>query len=285
VFTDVPAGVIISPNAEHHGFSNSESHICSPGSNFASDSIDQTGNSGSPAGFGGAWQEAFEGMLSHLEYSDAGGITINHPTWFSRLTDEEVFEMLDFDDRVLGIEIYNDYTARNKRLKEHGCGAFVESQVGYSLNMWDRILSSGRRCWGFCVPDHSAEPTWGVGEEKIIPQTGNWRGRNILLVPAFTDHECLEAYRDGRFYGCLLDNGLTVTDFTVAGSSIAVSTNKPARIIFITDAASPVMMTGTSATYELPTKQGVPDLQYVRIEIEDDSGERLFLQPLMCDAG
>jgi hypothetical protein len=38
-------------------------------------------------------------MIDGLDCPDGGGITINHPTWFSKFTDEQVLEMLDFDDR------------------------------------------------------------------------------------------------------------------------------------------------------------------------------------------
>ena len=196
-FTNIPDDVIISPNAEHHGFSNSEAHICCPGSTFISGNIDPQGNKykvtahGFCCGFGGTWQEAFREMRDHMKYPDAGGITINHPTWFSRFTDDQVIEMLDFDASVLGIEIYNDYSAKKDWSQTPYCTPPSESRPGLSTNMWDRILSTHRRCFGFCVPDHSVE------------SGTNWHGRNVLLVNEFTEHACLKAYRQGRFYGCL----------------------------------------------------------------------------------
>ncbi len=41
------------------------------------------------------------------------------------------------------------------------------------------------------------------------------------------------------------------------------------------------MTNGENAVYELPRKNGTPDLVYVRVEVKDDSGDRLFLQPVM----
>ena len=152
IFTDIPEDTIISPNAEHHGFSNSSSHICSPGSSFTSGNIDPKEHyhlkrHGFSVGFGGTWQEGFEGMLQSLIYPNGGGITINHPTWFSQLPEEQVLEMLDFDERVLGIEIYNDYSAKRSWSETANYRTPPESEPGFSLNLWDRILSTGRRCW------------------------------------------------------------------------------------------------------------------------------------------
>jgi len=177
--------------------------------------------------------------------------------------------MLDFDERVLGIEIYNDYSAKRNWSETANYKAPSESEPGFSLNLWDRILSTGRRCWGFCVPDHS------VGKD------GNWDGRSILLVSECTEYDCLKAYRQGQFYGCLKDNGLTITDFTATDSSISVRTNQTATIKFITEAGLVKAIKGESATYELPRRNGAPDLVFARIEVDTALGERLFLQPVM----
>ena len=81
---------------------------------------------------------------------------------------EVIFEMLDYDEAVMGIEIYNNYSARRNWLENPNYVA-PEEDKGFSLNLWDRILRTGRRCWGFCVPDHSA-----CGD-------GDWNGRSVLL--------------------------------------------------------------------------------------------------------
>lgn len=274
VFFDLPHDVILSNNAEHHSFTNANCHVNSLGSSFASGNFDVYGRyrlkeHGYPVGFGGSWRDAFRGILDALDYPDGGGITIDHPTWASRLSDDEVFEMLDFDERVLGIEIYNDLSAN----RNYGDGAYKaaenETEPGFSLNMWDRILATGRRCWGFCVPDHSVE------------KGGDWQGRCVLLVSAFTEHECLKAYREGRFYGCLKDNGLAVTNFEAADASVSVAINSSVRIKFITNEGQAESTEGRQAVYDIPLKEGMPRIAYVRVEIEDDTGERVFLQPVI----
>ena len=98
VYSAIPHDAILSHNAEHHGFTNTQAHICSPGSSFASGTFDvhnkfRLNEHGFPVGYGGTWQAAFEGMIGGLDYPDGGGITINHPTWFSKFSDEQVLQI------------------------------------------------------------------------------------------------------------------------------------------------------------------------------------------------
>ncbi len=272
LFPDLPADILLSKNAEHHSFTNSSSHITCPGSALCSGNFDarsrfRLSEHGFPVGYAGTWQDAFTEMIAQLDFPDGGGIIIAHPTW-SRMADAAVEEMLAFHPCVLGMEIYNDGVATGIREgrypPEEG-----EPDPGYSIHMWDRILSRGRRCLGFCVPDHN------VGEQA------NWLGRIILLVPAFTEHACLLAYRNGHFYGCLIGDGLAITEFTATPLRVSVAANAAARFRFIVDGNLAKTVEGRGAAYEVPETNGVPELTYVRVEVEGDSGERLFLQPVM----
>ncbi len=284
-FNRVPADILFSPNGEHHSFTNSRSHICCPGSAFTSGNFDPKGiryglqAHGFVIGFGGPWQAAFEGMIEQLKYPDGGGITISHPTWFSRLTDEHVLQMLDFDSRVLGLEVYNDYSGRRNWDETPGYIQPDECAPGFSLALWDRVLATGRRCWGFCVPDHSVE------------RGTDWHGRNILLTTGFTEQECLRAYRQGRFYGCLKDNGLTIQRFRATATAVQVETSRKATIHFCTEAGRVHTVLGDRALYEFASQNeaagdAAPGYSatrpvFVRVEVEDESGERLFMQPVI----
>lgn len=160
LFKNIPSDVIISPNAEHSNYTNSSLHACAVGSLYASGNFDvrnyyKTADHGYAGGTSVTWEVAFKGMIEKLLFKDAGGVTINHPTW-SGLTFGEVIRMLDFDPRVLGIEVYNDTCATN----------YGEPERGWALKLWDEVLKTNRRCFGFFVPDHT------LG-----------RGRNILLTP------------------------------------------------------------------------------------------------------
>lgn len=127
------------------------------------------------ASLDGTLKDSAERPIEGLLFPDGGGITINHPGGPLN----SYLEMLDFDPRVLGIEVWNDRSA------------FGRVQSGY-YRLWDEVLRTGRPCFGFFVKDHG---TYG-------------RGRNVLLVstpPEATrpqrEHEALRAYREGRFFG------------------------------------------------------------------------------------
>jgi hypothetical protein len=91
---------------------------------------------------------------------------------------------------VLGIEVWNQLTSGFG-----SSGGFYDRSNAPKLHfyqLWDDILRTGRRCWGFFVKDHN---TYG-------------RGRNVLLVPkldsrssAEREAAALRAYRNGTFFG------------------------------------------------------------------------------------
>jgi hypothetical protein len=142
------------------------------------------------------WKEVFRAALDGEErhgekvggllHPDGGGITLNHPT--GKL--ESYTEMLDFDPRVLGIEVWNQLTSGFG--SDRGFYTSMKDPPDHFYQLWDQILASGRRCWGFFVKDHN---TYG-------------RGRNILLAPPLSDLSTgdrevalLRAYRNGSFFG------------------------------------------------------------------------------------
>lgn len=257
IFNNIPADVNASPNAEHHSFKNTRAHINSLGSFYCSGTFDvhnkyQLSKHGYAVGAAINWQDAFDSILRLSQFPDGGGITINHPAW-SQLDIAQICQMLDYDNRVLGIEIWNETC---QRLDGHG----------FALEMWDKILSTGRPCYGFAVPDHFNDP--------------NWKGRNYLLIPEFNEKECLKAYRQGRFYCALLGNGLKFNNITLADGTLSVNINKKALIKIISDKGT-TETNECSMTYKIPAVNGQFNIRYLRIEAEDDSGERIFSQPVM----
>ncbi len=257
IFKNISDDITESPNAEHHSFTNTSAHINCPGSTYRSGTFDigwrnpsyKLNRHGYSIGTAVTWQQAFDRMLEQLQFADGGGITINHPVW-SKLDIAQIYEMLDYDDRVLGIEIWNESTE-------------MLNKTGYALEMWDQILATGRCCYGFSVPDHGAEAS------------KNWIGRNYLLAPKFTEYECLKAYRDGRFYCALLGNSLKFEKITFAKGVLSVKLNKQAQIKVISDKGVSVEKNSSSIVYEVPV------VTYVRVEAQDDTGERIFSQPIM----
>jgi hypothetical protein len=257
-FPDIPADVIISPNAEHHNFTNSPLHANSIGSLYSSGSFDAhnkflTVDHGYNYGTGETWQVSFGKMLDKLLFKDGGGITVNHPTW-SKLSYDTVCQMLDFDDRVLGIEIFNDPFD----------SGYQDPKEGWALELWDELLKSGRKCYGFCVPDHTIN-----------------KGQNVLLVPEFNEHACLKAYRQGAFYGAVDGSGLRFNKISLEKDKLEISLNKQGSIRFITDLDQLKKNRVSQASFSIPMdNSGKPAITYVRVEAEDELGERIFSQPI-----
>jgi len=136
------------------------------------------------------WKDAFRAALDGtlkdgegrplegLRFPDGGGITLNHTGGPL----DSTLEKLTFDPRVLGIEVWNQHYAFGRK----------GSLEYYAL--WDEVLRTGTRCFGFFVKDH------------FICE----RGRNVLLVPPSSgvpleerERNASRSYRNGAFYGLL----------------------------------------------------------------------------------
>ena len=260
LFPPMPPGVMEAPNAEHHFFSdyNVYLHVTCPGSFFASGNYDRNRHSvlaqhGIHSGTQMPWRKAFDAMLEALMIPDGGGIIINHPHW-SHLPHQFLCEMLDHDPRVLGLEVFN----ANCRVE--GTAA-AESQ-------WDEVLGTGRQCYGFCVQDH-------LGEGKL-------QGRTILLPEQRTAESCLQAYRQGRFYGALKGQGLHFESVVFDGRTLRVRCDKEAIILLLSHRGVLVeLWTGRELFYSVSETDREKDV-FLRVTAMDQaSGEKLFTQPFM----
>jgi hypothetical protein len=260
MFQTIPADLIISPNAEHHSFTNSPLHANSIGSLYASGTFDVdksflTAKHGYCAGTGLPWEKVFGKVLDQMLFPDAGGITINHPTW-SKLTFPQVCQMLDVDARVLGIEVFNNTCALG----------YGDPNRGWAYQLWDDLLATGRRCFGLFTPDHA------IG-----------KGQNILLVPEFNERECLRAYRRGAFYGAIEGTGLQFSNITLAGRTLFVALNRRGVIRLASNKGESLKSKSvTEVEFKIPVGQdGRPAVSYLRAEAYDETNERLFSQPIM----
>jgi hypothetical protein len=269
IFQSLPAGILEAPNAEHHRFLLEDGsiatnlHMCSPGSTFASGTFDahnyyKTLSHGYNYGSGEYWGTAIDRMIDGMVYPDGGGVTINHPSW-TKLDRYLMAEILDWDPRVLGIEV-------------------IEGKGYNSESYWDWALSTGRQCFGFFVPD------WWV-DQKVF-------GANILCVPEKTVHECMKAYRLGNFYGAknaqdeLAFTSISFNDGEGGTKTISATTDKTARFEIITSHGVVKETTGTSVTWSSEMDgewQGPKYHIFARVKAyaTDGSGEELFSQPFM----
>ena len=241
----VPADVISCPNAEHHNMSNVGGliHCNSLGSTFSSGKP----RGETPIGVNKPWQWTFAQIIRQLVYPDGGGITINHPMW-TGLSLGIAEKMLDFAPEVLGIEIFNATSELENK--------------GWALDMWDVLLKTGRRCWGFAVPDHAHK--------------GNvhFQGRTCLLASAATDHACLKAYRDGAFYSQIGSTPLAFEHIRLNGRTLDVATTGADSISVIIDGQRKTF-TGNTCQVQIPA-----GATYARVEASS-ADDAIFSNPVM----
>lgn len=256
VFPPLPEGILQAPNAEHHGLTDApgETHITGLGSFCATGTFDarnffQTFHHGFGCGSGMTWKQLFTAIFDQLQFPDGGGVVINHPVW-SHLDQQFLHDMLDYDDRVLGIEALN--------------GDCLRTDTGWSLEHWDTALRSGRQCYGFFATDHFVNDP--------IP------GRIKILVPEKTAEAALKACRRGEFYGAMLGNGVQFTRIQAAEGLLSAATDRPAKWQFISGAGVVYETTGTAASCPFGSNS------YLRITAEDDAGEKIFSQATFADS-
>lgn len=253
-YTNIPSDVIGSPNSEKVKLIDG-GHICGIGS-FCEGYGHEESSVKTP------WKTVFDDVLSQLQYPDAGGITLNHPDDFNT---KLRCEMLDYDDRVLGIEIFNN---SEEHAREGYNEPFYKGWYKQYLTLWDNILRTGRRCWGFAVTD------W---QDDVYKP---WYGSNILIVPEFTEYQCLKAYRDGNFYGIIKDTGLRFSEiyYNPNGSRLYASVSSDATINVYTDKGLVKSAVGRSVTYYRK-----PNDIFVRVEAIDSADEdgHIFSNPIM----
>lgn len=250
------------------------------------------------------WRDAFRAALDGtlddsqgkriegLLYPDAGGITINHPTCGL----EAMLALLDFDPRVLGLEVWNHHTYFGGSLKNPAAMPFYD--------LWDDVLRKGRRCYGFFVKDHCL---FG-------------RGRNVLLVSGLErlavrekERAALRAYRTGCFFGLLGAMSVDASGKVVppydksafrftriavrqdargepSGVDVAVTgadrTKRPhTQIRFVTDKGVACAENGESAFFAFPRDAaGAISCRFVRVEAFAYPSTHLSGKPLTHDA-
>lgn len=237
-YLDIDSDVISSPGSEKVKFSDKGGHYTAIGSFHKSDGHDTQEGQEIP------WADKMNGVFNELQFPNGGGVVWAHP---SNTADDAAKKMvkdfLDFDERCLGLEIYNN-GHRYRSSHDRYPSAYQE--------LWDYALSTKRKCFGFAVVDWAIEdglPFWGA---------------NMLLIDEWSEHEVLKAYRDGRFYCIIRDTGLRLLKHEFNDEELTVEVNKPCNIKFITEQGVSHQEENTKvANYQSNGHT------YVRVEAED----------------
>ena len=256
VFPPLPEGMLEAPNAEHHSFVDCDKimprgfHITAPGSTWASGHFDmfrkyKLREHGYQIGAGLPWKEGFRKILDSLLWEEGGGIIINHPN-YTRIPFDFLLEALDYDDRVLGIEVWNTSMS--------------------SEDIWDNVLRTGRQCFGFFAPDHYNK--WSCLYNPM----------NILLTEERTARNGMKAYRNGEFYGCLHNTGLAFEKIIFEGDRLFVKINKEAFIQILGDPGVVAMEKTTELEYKVTDPKS--KLTYLRVKAIDETLETIYSQAM-----
>lgn len=260
IFTDIPENLIEAPNAEHAWFADFSPylHVCSPGCTLTTSHFDRSRKYGMCAhglqlGFPLPWREGFRHLLDSLIIPDGGGLVIAHPHE-SHLSLEELCGFLDFDQRVLGIEVYNHNSACT-----YNDSAETE---------WDYVLGTGRQCFGFFVQDH-------------LMKGRVWKGRNILLAEERSMESCLRAYRSGNFYGAILGTGYAFDHISFDGRTLTARCNREGVFQLCSRCGVIMDSAGREFSFTVPENERQKH-RYLRLMAwEPDTWERLYAQPMM----
>ncbi len=257
----LPPGIPEAPNAEHSHFTDSYRHICAPGSMYASGMFDVRNDyrlldHGFVHGTGQPWRNVFRKIIDQLLIPEGGGITINHPHYPINFacTVPELAELLDFDHRVLGIEIFNLNSVE-----------FSNPCCGWATDLWDEILGTGRQCYAFSVPDHC-----------------NFRGgHNILLVDELTQEACLKAYQQGRFYCAVWGQSVSFTKISFENGIFSAEVDSPCELKIISKQGV-ILKKKNAVTISIDTRKlDKKKHVFLRIEAKDKIGEQLFTQAII----
>ena len=172
-------------------------------------------------------------------------IVVNHPNWHADF-DHCTYEQLSRWQGYLGIEIYN---------------GVIERLEGSPLatDHWDRLLSSGRKVWGFANDDRHR-----AGESGLA-----W---NVAYVTRPTVAGVVAALRAGRFYA---STGVSISNITVASGHISLQSPDADRIIMYGKHQRRLAAAdGQSLRVPFP-----PDEPYVRFACLGRGGRSAWTQP------
>ena len=260
LFPGIPPGLIEIPNAEHAWFSDVTPwlHVCAPGCTLTSSHFDRSRKyglceHGLQLGFPLPWREGFGALLKTLIVPDGGGLVIAHPHE-SHLPLERLCEFLDFDGRVLGIEVYN-----------HNSSCTYNDSAETE---WDCVLSTGRQCFGFFVQDH-------LMKDRV------WKGRNILLAEDRTMESCLRALRNGNFYGAILGNGFAFDFIGFDGKTLVARCSREGVFQLCSACGVVADSAGREFAWTLPERDRRKHRFLRLMAWEPATWERLYAQPMM----
>lgn len=176
----------------------------------------------------------------------SGFAVMNHPNWLADF-DHCSFKNLAKWQHYAGLEIYNGTIGR------------LDGSP-YATDKWDRLLSSGRRVWGF------------ANDDSHLPKADVALGWNMVAVEKCSVASIMAALRRGSFYG---STGVTISAIKVAGNRISIRTKDAQRIIALQQVGREFARVD-AASIEVEVPVGA---KYVRFECLGHGGRAAWTQP------
>lgn len=182
---------------------------------------------------------------------DGGFCVVCHPNWLENYNHCDQGRLNEWRDYV-GIEIYNGVCRRAE-------GSPI------ATDRWDRLLSSGRRVWGFAHDDSHKPADRGVA----------W---NVVQVESRIPAAIVRALREGRFYA---STGVEITGIRVENGTIMVETSNAQRCRVFADLSRlQATQDGPVISYTVP--EDFP-YTYVRVECYGVGDDVAWTQPFFVE--
>lgn len=180
----------------------------------------------------------------------AGGLVIlNHPNWgqnYDHWRDSQLFAL----ERYHGIEVYNNVVE------------YLEGSA-YALDRWDKLLSKGRRVWGYANED--THRTFQIGSA--------W---NMVNVRERSQEALLKGLQAGRFYA---STGVVLEEIAVEDGYFRVRSPNARELRLISLHGEVIdRLAGDSAAFSL-RKASV----YARVEAVGEGSARAWTQPVFLE--
>lgn len=198
-----------------------------------------------------AAQDVADNLLKH-----GCVVTYNHPIW-SRVTESEFIDTAG----VTALEIFNFNTVQ-------------ESNTGYDVTYWDRMLRLGRKINCFASDDNHNE---GLFEDSC----GGWI---MVQAPELTHDGIVQSFIDGNYYA---SSGPEIYDWGVRDGAAYLDCSDVNHVNFI---AGNIINDGTTVLgerFQDSVKHAVYHLKghetYVRAEAVDRYGRTAWTNPLWLD--
>ena len=181
-------------------------------------------------------------------------VVICHPNWIDR--DHWSVERMMALTGYVGVEVFNAVCDKETT------HAMFTNNSGVSADKWDRLLTLGRKAWGFASDDFHRWDDLDKGFNMICAKS-----------PAFGDIK--EAVEAGRFYA---SSGVLLERFEFVDGKITVKTRGNDHRYRFIGARGKLLHQAKGAQAEYAVD---PAEHYVRVDATDEHGKAMWLQPIL----